>query len=263
MRWPIALAAAALIAVATLHLRVTPVTPPPPPAAALLYPYGDVSGDPLAQIKTLNVSGRYATIAAFGRAVLTTNTSGWYVLVSKYVLPPVGASREMPQGGYIAVPLDNGAFLELWNYNNKSGVAALMRGGIRYVWATKILKVGDYYVWYPTTPTPDIYDFVIGLGRPPVYLFVPRRDYVSFNNRTICFYADYFDGTYNAWGEPIWKKKEACFAYDTYVDFKSLVPNAGYVADGLEWRDGVFIYWPVVAAYWGGEATYLRAEGWR
>jgi hypothetical protein len=184
--------------------------------------------------------------------------------VSKYVLPPVGASREVGEvGGYIAVPLDSGAFLELWNYNNKSGVAALMRGGIRYVWATKILKVGDYYVWYPTTPTPDMYNFFIRLGRPPVYVFVPRRDYVSFNNRTICFYADYFNGTYNAWGEPIWTEKGACFAYDTYVDFKPLAPNAGYVADGLEWRDGVFVYWPVVAAYWGGEATYLRAEGVR
>jgi hypothetical protein len=262
MRWPIALAVAALIvATATLHLRVTPVTPPPPPVAALLYPYGDVSGDPLAQIKTLNVSGRYATVAAFGRVVLSTNTSGWHVLVSKYVLPPLGASREV--GEYITVPLDNGAFLELWSYNNESGVAALLRGGIRYVWATKILKVGDYYVWYPTTPTPDTYDFIARVARPPVYVLVPRRDYVSFNNRTICFYADYFSGTYNAWGEPIWTKKGVCFAYETYVDFKQLDPNTGYIADGLEWRGGVFVYWPVVAAYWGGEATYLRAEGRR
>ena len=257
---PVALAVAALILVAaTLHLRVTPVKLTPP-VAALLYPYGDVSGDVFSQNKTLYVNGRYATIVAMGRVALYTNTSGWYVLVPRYALPPVGASRELPGAGEcVATPLDNGAFLELYNYNNESGVAALLRGSIRYVWAAKILKAGDYYIWYPAVPTRDIYNFVVGLGPPPIYVAVPRRDYVSIGGHTVCFYADYFNGTYDVFGNPIWIKKASCFGFDLMADFKPL-SLMGY-ADGLEWRDGVYIYWPVVVAYLGNESTYLRAEG--
>jgi hypothetical protein len=259
MRLPIALAAAALIvATATLHLHVTPVklTPPVP---ALLYPYGDASGGQLDQNKTLYVNGRYATIVAFGRVALSTNTSGWYVSVAKYRLPPIGASRVAPGvGEYITAPLDNGAFLNLYNYDNEYGVAALMRGGLIYAWAAKILNVSGYYIWYPTRPTLDIYYFVVELARPPIYLLVPRRDYVTFSNHTVCIYADYFNGTYNIYGHPIWSRKSVCFGFNLYADFRPL--DLGYV-DGLEWRDGVYIYWPVVVAYVGEAGTYLRAEG--
>jgi len=263
MRVPIVLAVAALIvATATLHLRVVVVQPPEVSIHALLFPLGDAPGGLFDKNKTLYVGGRYATVAAFGRAALSTNTSGWYVSVVRYALPPIGASREMPPaGGYVAAPLDNGAFLELYNYNFEYGVAALMRGGLRYVWAAKILKVGDYYVWYPTSPTPDMYDFIAGLGRPPIYLYIPKRDYVTFGNRTVCFYADEFDGTYDVYGYPIWKKRSVCSGIELPYHFKPL--DTGYVADGLEWRDGVYIYWPVVVAYVGEAGTYLRAEGWR
>jgi hypothetical protein len=269
MRLPIALAAAALIvATATLHLHVAVVQPPDVSVRALLFPLGDAPGGPFDRDKTLYVSGygfvRYATVAAFGRAVLNTNTSGWYMFYEKFPVPPIVASRRLPPPGrHISVQSAGGALIEIYNYDDEYGVVELLRGSGRFAWAAKILDLGDYYFWYPIEVRGVAYaglrSFIEKTGRY-IYLFMPSRDYIAVNNRNICIYADYYDGN-------TWHEKDACLLLDIDKDFKPLDPNVDYVVDGLEWVGGVdvWIYWPVVAAYWGNAtggdvSTYLRAR---
>jgi len=267
MRVPIVLAVAALIvATATLHLRVVVVQPPEVSIHALLFPLGDAPGGLFDKNKTLYVSGygfvRYATVAAFGRAVLSTNTSGWYVFYGKFPVPPVVAARRLPKAGrYITVQSAGGAVIEIYNYDDEYGVVEMLKGGGRFAWAAKILDLGDYYVWYPIAARGDPYaglrSFIAGTGRY-VYLFMPSRDYIVYNNNNICIYVDYYDG--------VWHEKNTCLLLDI-KDFNPLSPGVDYAVDGLEWVGGVdvWIYWPVVAAYWGNATggdvnTYLRVR---
>jgi len=265
---PGALAVAALrLVAAPLHLRVAVVQPPDVSVRALLFPLGDASGGLLDKNRTLYVSGfgfvRYTTVAGFGRVVLSTNTSGWYVFYEKFLVPPVVAARRLPPPrGYITVQSASGAIIEVYNYDDEYGAVELLKKDSRFVWAAKILDMGDYYVFYPVAAYGDPYaglrSFIAGTGRY-IYLFMPRRDYIANNNNNFCIYMDYYDGKR-------WREKSAYLLFDI-KDLKPLSPNVDYVVDNLEWVGGVdvWLYWPVVVAYWGNATggdvnTYLRAS---
>jgi hypothetical protein len=266
MRWPIALAVAALIvAAATLHLRVIPVYPPDVSIHALIFPLGDAPGGLFDQNKTLYVSGygfvRYTTIVAFGRVALSTNTSGWYVFYEKFLMPPVVAARRLPPpGGHITIQSSSGVLIEIYNYDDEYGVVELLRSSYRFAWAAKILDLGDYYIWYPVEARGDPYaglrSFIEKTGRY-IYLFMPSRNYIANNNDNACIYMDYYDGNR-------WREKASCLLL-RIRDLKPL--DVSYAVDNLEWVGGVdvWLYWPVVAAYWGNATggdvnTYLQVR---
>ena len=253
VRIPAVILGAVLLAVAaTLHLRVTPVPPPNATMPALLFPAGDAPGGLFDQDKTLYIAAggdsvRYATIAAFGRAVLTTNTSGWYVALAKEVLPPAVVAAELPAAGeYITTTLKDGSILEVYNLNGTHG--AVLRGvsGHWFAWAAEIVETGGYYVWYPIASA-EMKDLIASRTGRRVALLMPSPDYMDFDGRLIYIYTD------------------TKTAYVGISVQRQLNATTQFYADGLEWVGDVniWIYWPVVAAYWGGEATYLRAEGRR
>jgi hypothetical protein len=75
---------------------------------------------------------------------------------------------------------------------------------------------------------------------------MPSPDYMDFDGRLIYIYTDTKTG------------------YVGITRQRELNATVQFFADaGLEWVGDVniWLYWPVVAAYWSGESTYLRAEG--
>jgi hypothetical protein len=232
------------------------------PPKAVLFPLGDV-GNATEAVAPLYVAvngpARYITIAAFGNVTLSTNTTGWYVLVAKYGnMVPIAATDRLPAKGWrIAVTLADGSALWLYNFNNTHGAVARSRGAAAYVWAVKMMRVGKYYIWYPTVPDDALKDYISSIETYYIYLFVPRRDYLTFDNRYIYIYTDWFDG-YNWWTKGNW------FVYD-FNSLTQLAPGSTYAADGLEQVDEVYVYWPAFAVYYApkvarGYDTYLHAE---
>jgi len=242
----VVIGAVLLAAAATLYLRINVMPPPNVTIPALLFPAGDAPGDVFSQNKTLYIAGgKYATVAGFGRVVLSTNTSGWYVALVKDVLPPAVVVTELPmEGSSISATLKDGSILEVYNLNGTHG--AVLRGvsGTWFAWGTKIVKYGAYYVWYPVTPD-GLKELITSKTGRRVALFVPNPSYMDFDGRLIYVYTD----TKTAYAG-ITRQRELNATTQFYAD------------SGLEWvGEGIWLYWPVVAAYWSNESTYLRAEG--
>jgi hypothetical protein len=235
---------------------------PTSPPKALLFPLGDVGNATEATLPiyvVANGSARYITIAAFGNVTLSTNTTGWYVLVAKYGnMAPIAATERLPAKGWrIAATLADGSALWLYNFNNTHGAVARHRGAAAYVWAVKMIKVGRYYVWYPVVPDGALRDYILSIESYYIYLFIPRRDYLTFDNRYVYIYVDWFDG-YNWWTKSAW------FVYG-FDSLTQLAPGSNYAVDGLEQADEVYVYWPVFAVYYAPKVTrsydtYLRVE---
>jgi hypothetical protein len=230
------------------------------PPKAVLFPLGDVGNVAEATLPlyvAVNGSARYITIAAFGNVTLSTNTTGWYVLAAKYGnMAPIAATERLPAKGWrTAATLADGSALWLYNFNDTHGAVARHRGAAAYVWAVRMVKVGRHYVWYPVVPDDALRDYILSIESYYIYLFVPRRDYFTFDNRYVYIYTDWFDG-YNWWTKGNW------FIYD----FNSLTPlnaSSSYAVASSEQADEVYVYWPVFAVYYApkvtrGYDTYLR-----
>jgi len=254
IRIPAAVLGAVLLAVAaTLHIRINVVPPPNATVQALLFPAGDAPGGPFDQVKTLHIAAaggsvKYATVAAFGRAVLSTNTSGWYVALVKDVLPPAVVAAELPvEGSSISTTLRDGSILEVYNLNGTHGAVLRGTSGVWSAWAAKIVEMRGYYVWYPTVPDAAMKELIASKTGRRVALFVPHPSYMDFDGRLIYVYTDTRTG------------------YAGITRQMELNATTQFYASGLEWVGDVniWLYWPVVVAYWSNESTYLRAEGWR
>jgi len=252
-------AVVAVLVVAVVILWLFGAASPP---KAVLFPLGDVGNATEATLSlyvVVNGSARYITVAAFGNVTLSTNTTGWYVLVAKYGnMAPIAATERLPAKGWrIAATLADGSALWLYNFNDTHGAVARHRGAATYVWAVRMIKVGRYYVWYPVAPDNALRDYITSIEGYYIYLFMPRRDYLTFDTRYVYIYTDWFDG-YNWWTKSSW------FVYD-FGSLTQLTPGSTYAVAGLERVDDVYVYWPVFAVYYApkvkrGYDTYLNVE---
>jgi hypothetical protein len=233
------------------------------PPKALLFPLGDVGNatEAVAPLYVVvNGSARYITIAAFGNVTLTTNTTGWYVFTAKYgnIAPIVATGRLPAKGWRITATLSDGSTLWVYNFNDTHGAVARFRGSAAYVWASKIVKVGRFYIWCPVVPDNALRDFILSIESYYIYLFVPRRDYFTFDTRYVYVYVDWIDGYGNWWTKSGW------FVYP-FSSLTQLSPGSNYETNGLEQADEVYVYWPVIAVYYAPKVTrsydtYLHVE---
>jgi len=247
-----------LVAVVVFLVLLGATSPP----AALLFPLGELGNATEATAPlyvVVNGSARYITIAAFGNVTLSTNTTGWYAFTAKYGnAAPVAATGRLPsKGWYIEAALGDGTTLRLYNFNNTHGAVARLRGGAAYVWAAQIIQVKRFYIWYPVVPDGALRDSIASIESYYIYLFVPRRDYFTFDARQVYIYTDWFDG-YNWWTKGNW------FVY-SFSSLMRLDGETSYTAAGLERADEVYVYWPVYAVYYVPKVTrsydtYLHAE---
>lgn len=239
---------AVLVAVVVFMFLLNVAAPP----KAVVFPLGDVGNGteavaPLYAV--VNGSARYITIAAFGNVTLSTNTTGWYVLLAKYGnAAPIAATERLPGKGWrITATLADGSTLGLYNFNGTHGAVARLRGSAAYVWAVKMIKVGRYYIWYPVVPDSALRDYISSIEAYYIYLFVPRRDYFTFDTRYVYIYTDWYDG-YNWWTKSNW------FVY-AFGSLTQLGAGSSYDVPGLEQADEVYVYWPVYALYYAPKVT--------
>jgi hypothetical protein len=203
-RIPLALLLALTVVVGASVVMVVQITVLPPPAA-IVAPLDTAPTDVVQTSYTVVFSislyyGQTAlhnNLAALGYVSLQANTTGWFYQVNDWLYTVMRRST-----GNATFTLPTGVTVDVFQYNTTH--ALVVNRQKNTVLITKIVSVSNTG-WYSYHPVTTVYDSatISGLtrymtyrGLTQVYVFQPRRDYITFDTSTNTFKV-YFDAVSN------------------------------------------------------------------
>jgi hypothetical protein len=228
----LALAVAVSVAV-TIIIQVS-IYPPVPAVVAPIETTATSldSGSSTYTISIDAVSGDYViypTLAGLGRLQLTAGRAGWYYLANDWI--PTLVRRSASDG---ELTLGGGSKLYVREINSTHAFIFYQKYSVGIV--AKKVQVGTtgWIVYHPVATAYDsatknvITNLMNSLSYGNIYIFQPKRDYVTFdpNTKTFQVYFDrfYSDGTVNEKG----------YYMTNATNFEPLPPSTAVTVDGIE-----------------------------
>lgn len=231
---PLMLALAVAVSVAVTIIIQVSIYPPVPAVVAPIETTATSldSGSSTYTISIDAVSGDYViypTLAGLGRLQLTAGRAGWYYLANDWI--PTLVRRSASDG---ELTLGGGSKLYVREINSTHAFIFYQKYSVGIV--AKKVQVGTtgWIVYHPVATAYDsatknvITNLMNSLSYGNIYIFQPKRDYVTFdpNTKTFQVYFDrfYSDGTVNEKG----------YYMTNATNFEPLPPSTAVTVDGIE-----------------------------